>query len=45
MGIGMIVVANRKYAKSIVNFLDKKGFKSYIIGKAVKAKKKKIVLL
>jgi phosphoribosylformylglycinamidine cyclo-ligase len=45
MGIGMILVANKKYAGSIVSFLDKKGFKSYVIGKVIKAKKKKIVLI
>ncbi len=45
MGIGMIVVANRKYAEPIVGFLGKKGFKSYIIGKVIKSKRKKIVLI
>ena len=45
MGIGMIVVTNKKYAPDIVDFLQKKGFKSCIIGKVIKSKKKKIVLI
>ena len=45
MGIGMVVVTNKKYAKPIVEFLTKSGFKSYAIGKVIKATKRKIVLV
>jgi phosphoribosylformylglycinamidine cyclo-ligase len=45
MGIGMVLVANKKYAGSIISFLGTKGFKAWVIGKVIAAKKKKIVLV
>jgi len=45
MGIGMVVVTNKKYAAPTVEFLGKNGFKSYIIGKVIKSKRRKIVLV
>ena len=40
MGIGMIVVTDKKYAGRIVKFFEKRDIKAYVIGRVIKSKTK-----
>lgn len=44
MGIGMIVVTDKKYAERTVKFLAKKHIKAYVIGRVIKSKTKCVLV-
>ncbi|MBN2120841.1 MAG: phosphoribosylformylglycinamidine cyclo-ligase [Candidatus Omnitrophica bacterium] len=45
MGIGMVIVVGNRYATHTVNFLKSKGYKSFVIGKVVRSRAKKTILV